>query len=69
MSHTLTSDKALTKREEEEDISIIDPDQEQDIIWRRMQLRSLQRNCNEKALNLSSSTIVGRKRNRGWLVY
>lgn len=68
MSHTLTTDKAISKSEEEEDITIIDPEQERDILWRRTQLRLLQRGSNDKALNFSSSTVVGRKRNRGWLV-
>lgn len=69
MAHTLASDKALALGEaEEQDISIIDAVQEQDIIRRRARLRLLQKGADAKTLNLSSSTVVARKRNRGWYV-
>lgn len=62
MSHS--HDKVSMTRDAEEEICIIDPEQERDIIWRRRTLRAVQKG-GAKALNLSSSTVVGRKRNRG----
>lgn len=52
-----TDDQKVVNLTEDEEICIINADQERDILWQRTRIRS-----QTKAPNLSTSTVVGRKR-------
>lgn len=73
MAHTLASEKGPTPRDtDEQELSIIDPVQEQEIIERRALLSQQFRpplGNHFKAFSFSLSTAVAHKRNRGWYVY
>lgn len=71
MAHTLASDMGTPARDADDpEISIIDPDQEQDIIYRRSLLSQFQRDLGDTTKDpaFSYSTPFARKRNRGWYV-
>lgn len=73
MAHTLASDKGSTPRDsDEQELSIIDPDQEQEIVERRALLSQQFRpplGNHFKTASFSFSSAAVHKRNRGWYVF